>query len=153
VALDPTDPALGCALYNANSSRNSPLGHNAGAFLGWGELQDLAPQIGGQYLDRAPRRQIKFKSFVAVYASTGILGLETRGQIERRDGKGSILRHDSGAPLPPREAPAEPPPPARRGSDRRNPSRAGFRTSETPEHPATQRPAFRDPLMAMLLED
>ncbi|MDF3129259.1 hypothetical protein P0Y35_08635 [Kiritimatiellaeota bacterium B1221] len=148
VAVDPTDPALGAAIYNANSSKNSPIGYNAGAFLGWAELQDLTPQFGAQYMDRRPRRKVKFKSFMAAYASTGIMGMDARGAQEVRDGKGNVAKVETGVPA---EDSLE--------SDERN---VDFRGSETPvrsrsegrkkvTNPAQKRGGFADPLMAMIL--
>jgi hypothetical protein len=147
VAVDPTDPALGAALYNANSSKNSPTGYNSGAFLGWCELVGLAAQIGGQYRDmrKAP---VKFKAFQAVYASTGIMGLQTQTTHDIRDGKGNNATiGDARSPdADCEEVPANKPETRNQKPEAPSAPRKNGVTFVT----TGRRNAFADPLLAML---
>jgi hypothetical protein len=151
VAVDPTDPGLGAALYNANTSRNSPAGYNSGAFLGWAEQVGYAAQIGGQYRDmrKAP---VKFKAFQAVYASTGIMGLQTQTTRDIRDGKGNNASiGDVGSGIGEcglRNADCEDSEATPARSNRKPETRN--QKPETSSPTATRRNAFADPLLAML---
>ncbi len=133
-AFDPSEPTLGCAMWNAETSSTNRQGWRLGQFLGWAEFEPAAPQFGvdpehtAQSLENRRRYHNYHRTAFRAIAAFG-LGVDGR-ESTVRDGRGNVARSTSAVPVP--AAPAV-----------TSPGETEIRTTAEPRDPLVPLPAPR----------
>lgn len=120
IKFDPSEPTLGAALYNAETSSANHRGWRVGEYVGWADFLPPVARFDWREGVDDPQADLRRRFNKHVRTAFGIVGLKHARASTARDGRGSVAEvSGSGstpaAPLPPRgEASANPPPPVRR---------------------------------------
>ena len=102
MCFDPTDPESGAEIFNLETGSRNQANLRHMEWMGSAEFSPGLPMFGysnevGEAADRRKRYQRAFKNG---YAGTGVFGYRAATQIEARDGRGNVVRVESGGTAP-----------------------------------------------------
>lgn len=112
VAFDPSEPTLGAALYNAETSTSNHQGWRVGEYIGHAEFLPTIARFDWRERDERgadapPEARRRYAG--AIRTAFGAVGLGRVRSSEARDGRGAVARVDGAAPARREPAAVEPP--------------------------------------------